>query len=136
MVALTDARVTPRRDAAVFARGVAATKKIFEGSLVCLNATGFATPGAVATTLKADGVALATVDNTGGADGAVTVEVLKGTFRFANSAAGDAIARADIGNNCFVVDDQTVAKTNGTNTRSTAGVIVDVDAQGVWVKIA
>lgn len=136
MVALTDARVTLRRDAETFSRGVAATKKIFEGSLVCLSATGFATPGAVATTLKADGVALTTVDNTSGADGAVSVEVRKGTYRFANSAADDAITRADIGNNCFVVDDQTVAKTNGTNTRSVAGLIVDVDAQGVWVKFA
>ena len=34
---------------------------------------------------------------------------------------------------CYVVDDETVAKTNGTNTRSRAGVVVDVDAQGVWV---
>ncbi len=136
MAALTDARVTLRRDAETFSRGVAATKKIFEGSLVCLNATGFATPGAVATTLKADGVALTTVDNTSGADGAVNVEVRKGTFRFANSAAGDLITRAEIGTTCYVVDDQTVAKTSGTNTRSAAGTVVDVDAQGVWVKIA
>ncbi|WP_072379776.1 hypothetical protein [Novosphingobium sp. NDB2Meth1] len=136
MAALTDARVTPRRDAETFLRGVAATKKIFEGSLVCLSATGFATPGAVATTLKADGIALTTVDNTSGADGAVSVEVRKGTFRFANSAAGDLITRAEIGTTCYVVDDQTVAKTNGTNTRSAAGIVVDVDAQGVWVKIA
>lgn len=136
MAALTDVRVTLRRDGTIFSRGVAATKKIFEGSLVCLNATGFATPGATATTLKADGVAETTVDNTGGADGAVSVEVRKGMFRFANSAAGDAITRAEIGTNCYVVDDQTVAKTNGTNTRSVAGTVVDVDAQGVWVRIA
>lgn len=136
MVALTDARVTLRRDADTSNRAVAATKKIFEGSLVCLSATGFATPGAVATTLKADGIALKTVDNTAGADGAVFVEVRKGTFRFANSAAGDLITRADIGTTCYVVDDQTVAKTTGGATRSVAGTVVDVDAQGVWVKIA
>lgn len=136
MAALTDVRITPSRDAVIFNRAVAATKKIFEGSLVCLNATGFATPGAVATTLKADGIALKTVDNTNGADGAVSVETVKGTFRFDNSAAGDAITRADIGGTAYIVDDQTVAKTNGTNTRSAAGTIVDVDANGVWVRIA
>lgn len=135
MAALTSERIAPRRENATFARKVAATKKLYEGALVCLSATGFATPGAVATTLKADGVALATVDNSAGADGDLTVEVRKGTFRFANSAAGDAIAQADIGNDCYVVDDQTVAKTSGTNTRSIAGKIVDVDAVGVWVRI-
>jgi hypothetical protein len=57
----------------------------------------------------------------------------EGTFQFANSAAGDLIATADIGTVCYIVDDQTVAKTNGTSTRSPAGVVVDVDAQGVWV---
>lgn len=136
MVALTDVRITPSRDGVIFNRPLAANAKIFEGSLVCLNATGFATRGATATTLKADGVAQKTVDNTGGADGAVSVETFKGVFRFANSAAGDLIARADIGNTAWIVDDQTVAKTNGTNTRSAAGTIVDVDAQGVWVRIA
>ena len=134
MVALTESRLTKKRENLVFARGVAATKKIFEGALVCLSATGFATPGAVATTLKADGRAKTTVDNTAGADGAVKVEVEKGTFQFANSAAGDAITIADIGNDCYVVDDQTVAKTNGGATRSIAGKIVDVDALGVWVR--
>lgn len=136
MAALTEGRTTAKRDAKTFGRGVAATKKIFAGALVCLNATGFATPGAVSTTLKADGIALETVDNTAGADGALTVATEKGCFRFANSAAGDLITRADIGSTAYIVDDQTVAKTNGTNTRSAAGTIMDVDAQGVWIKIA
>jgi hypothetical protein len=135
MVALTAPRSTPARDGESFSRPVKANAKIFAGALVCLDATGFAVPGAASTTLKADGRAQATVDNTGGVDGALRVEVRPGRFRFANSAAGDAIAAADIGNDCFVVDDQTVAKTNGGNTRSVAGKIVDVDAQGVWVRI-
>ena len=49
--------------------------------------------------------------------------------------AGDLIAQADVGADCYIVDDQTVAKTNGTNTRSVAGKIIAVDADGVWVKI-
>lgn len=136
MAALTEPRTTAKRDSKSFGRGVAATKKIYEGSLVCLSATGYATPGATATTLVADGLALETVDNTSGADGALTVQVEKGTFRFANSTAGDAITRAEIGDDCYIVDDQTVAKTNGGTTRSVAGKIMDVDALGVWVKIA
>ena len=34
----------------------------------------------------------------------------------------------------FVVDDETVAKTNGGGTRSPAGIIADADDQGVWVR--
>ena len=34
----------------------------------------------------------------------------------------------------YLVDNQTVAKTNGTNTRSAAGVVRGVDAEGVWVQ--
>ena len=52
---------------------------------------------------------------------------------FANSAAADAITLADIGADCYIVDDQTVAKTSATNTRSVAGKVFDVDAEGVWV---
>jgi hypothetical protein len=136
MAALTESRLTARRDGTTFHRGVAATKVIHSGALVCLSATGYATPGAVATTLVADGVAKSTVDNSGGGDGAATIEVEKGVFRFANSASTDAITIAEIGDNAYVVDDQTVAKTSGTNTRSIAGKIVDVDAQGVWVAIS
>lgn len=136
MAALTEGRTTKKRDAKSFGRQIAANVKIHEGSLVALSATGYATPGAVATTLVADGLALATVDNLGGAAGAKTVTVEKGTFQFANSAAGDLITIAEIGDDAYIVDDQTVAKTNGGATRSVAGKIMDVDAQGVWVKIA
>jgi len=129
-------RGTKVRENQTFSRKVAATVKIYQGALVCLSATGYATPGAVATTLVADGMALETVDNSAGAAGDKTVDVRKGTFQFKNSAAADAITIAEIGDDCYVVDDQTVAKTNGTNTRSVAGKIMDVDAQGVWVRIA
>lgn len=134
MVALTAARDTKQRSGAVFRRKVAAGVTIYQGSLACLNAAGFAVPGSTATTLKADGVAQATVVG-GAANGDVEIDVERGVYRFANSAAGDAITVADIGNDCFIVDDQTVAKTNGTNTRSVAGRIEDVDALGVWVRI-
>ena len=135
MVALTEGRVTKSRELRVVARPMAAGVKIFEGSLSALTAAGYATPGAVSATLKKPGRARATVDNTGGAAGAKTVEIEYGCFQFANSAAGDAITAADIGSDCYVVDDQTVAKTNGTDTRSKAGTVFDVDAQGVWVEI-
>ncbi len=135
MTALAADRNTPVRDGVLFSFPVAATTKIYAGAIVMLNAAGDATKGATATGQISAGRADELVDNTGAA-GAKTVKVRKGVFRWANSAAGDAITKAEIGDNCYIVDDQTVAKTDGTATRSVAGKIVDVDADGVWVLVA
>ena len=135
MAALSADRNTPIRTAEDFEFPVAAATLIYAGSLVCINASSLATKGAVATTLKTVGIATERADNSAGAAGAIRVKVRRGCFRFTNSAAADLIALADIGADCFIVDDQTVAKTNGGATRSIAGKIRDVDADGVWVQI-
>lgn len=133
---LTQDRDTPSRDGKTLSIPMAANAVIFAGALVVTNAAGNAAPGSVAPTLKGAGRASQFADNTGGSIGDKRAEVEVGTFRFKNSSAGDAITLADRGNDCYVVDDETVAKTNGTNTRSVAGKIFDVDAQGVWVKFS
>jgi len=135
MTALTRDRNTPRRDGVQFNDPLAAGVKIFAGSLYCLNASGYAVPGSTSTTLKARGRAEETVDNTSGAAGGGTLEGRRRRFQFANSTTTDEITRADIGNECYIADDQTVAKTSATDTRSVAGVIRDVDSGGVWVEI-
>ncbi|HCL4240795.1 hypothetical protein I5I81_01665 [Pseudomonas aeruginosa] len=132
---LTKDRNTQRRDGVQFNDPVAASTRIFAGSLMCLNAAGNAVPGSLSATLKARGVAQEQVDNRDGAAGDLRIESRRGVFQFANSASTDEITRADIGNECFIVDDQTVAKTSATNTRSVAGIIRDLDEAGVWVEI-
>lgn len=133
-MALTADRNTPVKDGELIPVPVATNVKIFAGSLVAANATGFATPGATATTLTYLGRAEEYVDNTGGADGAKTVMVRRGrAFKFANST-GDAVTQAELGKTCYIVDDETVSKTNaGGNTQSAAGKVVGVEADGVWV---
>lgn len=134
MAALTADRNTPRRTGDQLSLGIAANKKIYAGSLVARDASGYATPGATATTLIGMGRAAETVDNTGGAAAALQVSIDKGVFQFGN-AAGDPVTIADIGATCYITDDQTVSRTNaGGNTQSVAGTIFDVDARGVWVK--
>lgn len=132
---LTKERDTPQKLGELKTAPVAAGVKILAGALVALNATGFLVPGSASTTLKDAGRAEETVDNTGGSDGAVSATYRKGIFRFDNSTSTDAIARADIKADCYIVDDERVAKTNGTNTRSVAGKVFDVDAVGVWVDL-
>lgn len=134
MTALAADRMTPRRPGHQFSFPVEAASKIFAGSIVCINAAGNATKGATSTTLKTVGVAQEQADNTSGAAGAIQVPVERGTWRFSNSTAGDLITLANVGATCYVVDDQTVALTNGSGTRSAAGTVRDVDASGVWVE--
>lgn len=138
MAALTAARDTPKFQGGAYpdilAFPVATNVNIHQGSIVSL-ASGYARPGRTSTTDIVVGIAVKPVDNTGGADGAKTVEVFQAVARFGNSSAGDLIAQADVGAACYVVDDQTVAKTNGTNTRVAAGIILAVDTDGVWVRV-
>ncbi len=136
MTALTQERDTQRRQGANAAFGVAAASKILAGAIVAIsNVTGYAAKGSTATTLSVVGIARETVDNTAGAAGDLAVPVDRdGWFRVANSAAGDLIALKDVGKVCYLVDDQTVALTDGGATRSVAGRIRDVDAQGVWIE--
>jgi hypothetical protein len=131
---LTNERNTRLRIGDIRREPVAATVKIWSGSLVMRNAAGFLTRGAVASGCVGVGRAEATVDNTGAA-GAVTVEYRLGTFLFANSTAADLITIADIGRVCFIADDDRVARTDGTATRSRAGIVDAVEATGVWVRM-
>lgn len=132
---LTQDRNTPMKDAEEIPVPVAATTKIFAGSLIAANATGYAVPGSVATTLTALGRAEEYADNSAGAAGAKTVRVRRcKAFKFANHAA-DLVTQAEFGKTCYIVDDQTVAKTNGGATRSAAGKVLGVEADGVWVYI-
>lgn len=117
---------------------------VYDGALIVMSA-GYGKPGVAGLGLQAVGVArLPVASYTGGAtDGANFVgtnfnqiKVEQGVFRLNNSASGDLIAQANVGQICYVVDDQTVALTNGTGTRSPAGVIMEVDAGGVWVSLS
>lgn len=134
MVALTSERNTRTREGQMRYDAVAAAVKIFAGSIVMRNASGFLTKGATATGCFGVGRAEETVDNTAGAAGAVSLTYRAGQFAFAN-LAGDAITQADVGKVCYIVDDQTVARTSATNTRSPAGIVEGIEGTGaVWVR--
>ncbi len=111
--------------------------RIFAGGMVALNSEGNAIPAGLSAggSVRAMGVAQAEANNTAGADGALFAQVRRGAFPFANSTAGDAITIADVGATVFVVDDQTVAKTNGTSTRIAAGKCVGFDGAMVLVEV-
>ncbi|MFB0874576.1 MULTISPECIES: hypothetical protein [unclassified Sphingobium] len=132
MTAIATDRPTKRRAKGQPVRKMAAVK-VYAGTIVALNASGYLTNGVVATTLVDPCVAQETVDNSGGAAGDLSCRTEKGVWQFANSSSTDTIGITEIGKSCYIVDNQTVAKTDGGGTRSIAGKVYDVDAQGVWV---
>lgn len=139
MTAISRARPTKQMQGypfpAALSYGVAADEVLYQGTLVILK-DGYAYAGQAMTGGMAIGLAdpnQPDQDNTGGADGDLIANIVPGCFRWENSALTDAIAVADIGTLCYVVDNQTVAKTSGSSTRSAAGTVVAVDDAGVWV---
>lgn len=137
MAALAAMRATPRRRAEIIPVPLKANAKPYQGGMVQIDATGFGVAAGAVVANRTVGVCRSNIldsDNTGGADGAKTIEVERGVFQFANSAAGDLIALTEYGQPCYVVDDQTVAKTNNAGARPQAGIVRGVDAGGVWVE--
>jgi hypothetical protein len=137
MAALTEGRVTARKLLQrQTADKVKAATKIFGGSIVCGDANGWAVPGADTANFKTFGVAVETADNTavGAANGDVSVRCQRGVFKFDNGAGGNALAQADVGKTCFVVDDHTVGK--ATAQSIAAGILDSIDPDGgIWVAI-
>ena len=127
-------RVTPIRLGEVFSGPAAADAEIPAGGIVMRKADGHLTHGAVATGAIGVGRAEVAVDNFGGGDGALKVPYRPGVFIFENSTSTDEITLAEIGGLCWAVDHETVAKTDGSGTRSPAGVVVNVDDLGVCVR--
>lgn len=133
MTAASENRSTPELSPPNVRSGLlGASQTILQGTILMRNASGHIIKGATAT--GSFGVGRSEAAGSSTTAGVTAHPFKEGVFRFANSSAGDLIATADIGAVCYIVDDQTVAKTNGTSTRSPAGIIYDVDANGVWVK--
>jgi hypothetical protein len=119
-----------------------ANAKVFLGGMVALDSSGYGVAPSAALGLRVCGrfapehAATVSLDNTGGANGALVARVEQGVFRYGNSSSGDAIAQANLPCVVYAVDDQTVALTDGGGTRSPAGIAVAVDSIGVYVSMS
>ncbi|MBJ2150611.1 hypothetical protein [Paracoccus sp. IB05] len=133
MTAAVSDRNTPRREGDERVGLLAASQAVFLGTILMRNAAGNLLKGATAVGSVGVGVSIEAVTS-GASAGVQPIRYRPGIHRFMNSASTDLITRAEIGQPAYVVDDQTVAKTSATDTRSPAGVIEDVDALGVWIR--
>lgn len=135
MVALADKRNTASRGTQISRDrhdiDVAASAVIYQGALVGLSATGFLAPMSTALNLTAVGRAEESCDNSSGADGDIKCKARSGIHKWVNDG-GTPLTVADVGADCWAVDDQTVS---GDSTgRSKAGKVYEIDPDGgVWV---
>jgi len=116
---------------------VAASTTIYKGALIAVvsgGAAGYATNAATATTHIVLGVATATVVNSGAA-GAKSVPYEAGDFEFTNSASADLIDQGDTGATVYVVDNDVVALTDGSSSRSVAGLVVGMNGTKPIVRV-
>ncbi len=136
MAALTRSRSTLRMGVEsviqLLSVPVKAATVLQAGSLVVADA-GFAAPGRADKGLKALGRCELVVDNSAGAAGALSADVLRGTFKWDNDPA-DPLAEIDLFAICFITDDHTVCKTDGGGTKSQAGKVIQIDPDGIWVE--
>lgn len=151
MTALQTPRYTPQRMTGDFLTQipvpVKANATLYVGGIVCVDASGYAVPAAVSTTLRAVGV----LQTTGGlgipgpallggaVNGTVTAPVTSGAAFKVDNDPLDPISQADVMKSCYLTDNQTVCRTSGGSTKSVAGQVVGVDGPdddggaGVWV---
>lgn len=133
--ALTSNRDTKRRSGIEINVGVATNTRVFAGSMVAVNSSGFIVPASDASAIKVIGRAALERNNLVGAtdagdNGAFTVDIRIGIFAWGN--ASTVLTDEDIGRIVYVLDDNSVTNGPGSNA-VVAGKLVDVTSDGAWV---
>lgn len=134
MAASTADRNTERRSGEELYLPVAAATRIFAGIMAAINSGGYIVPAADTAGLRVIGRSEEQIDNSAGANGDLGIQLRRGVFLFDNSTT-NALDKDDIGKQCFVEDDHTVAETstNGVKAGRFLG-FKDGDETQCWVE--
>ena len=150
MAALSNSRNTPEMADGGRMRvlPVEANTNIYLGGIVALNAAGNAVPASATTTVAnaqrvvgraeyvKNGMPGQNAVNNPGAAGAISITARKGVFLYASDGS---VGAAQLGLNCFALDDNTVTaldRASGASVQqyAAAGQVVAIDPSGqVWV---
>lgn len=125
----------PRRKEGLLGTGKAyQSVTIYGGALVMFNATGYVVPGADTASQIFAGVANKQVDNSSGSSGDLDVEFYReGLFMVTLDTA---ITRANVGDQVYLVDDQTVDLVANVTNNIYCGVIAEyIDTTHAWIDI-
>lgn len=112
-MAVTANQITRRQDGARRSYPVAASTRIYEGTLVFINAAGYADDDTATGVNAFAGVAVAEVDNSSGSNGDLTVEVYTdGDFQLVSSG----LAQTDVGMPAYADDNYAVVNALGSTS--------------------
>jgi len=132
MANLTAPRADERQEGILNNEKVAAVK-VYKGSLVSYNSSGYVKPAGDTADEHFAGVAMESVDNSAGAAGAQEVRVWKEGIFGVDAASA---TQSWVGQDVFAVDDHTVAlAATTTNDVRVGKVVAVVSATNVRVKI-
>lgn len=124
-MALTANNQPARRTGDLTSIPAAAGSVVFAGSIVVqIGGVGSAGKAGTGTTI---GISRGYVDNSAGADGDLVIQCARGIYLL----KGTGFTLANLGADCYVLDDETVTLTETGNVL--AGKVFDVDDTGVWV---
>ena len=113
---------------------VAANEKIFGGALCCVNANGYALEGSDTANLIFQGIAMDQKDNSSGSNG--DLDVVLRRRGLVKAIMDTAITIANVGDNVFLVDDQTVDLTANVTHNIFCGIIAGyIDTTHAWIDI-
>ncbi len=132
-MALSNDRITQRKEPGRKSYPVAASTLIYAGALVALNTSGYAVPAADTVGFKVVGIAHLRADNSAGSNGDINVLVDAPILALFDATS---ITQAMVGQRMYVVDDHTFDDTKGTNGIS-AGILAEyVSTTSGWLFIA
>lgn len=116
---------------------VAASTKILQGSIVARNASGYLVPASDTANLVVLGIAEDEVDNTAGGNGDLVCPVARHrAFKLKNDGTAPmTIAHVGTAGAACVKDNDTVQTAAGATNDIPVGMVLAVDADGVWVFI-
>ena len=108
--------------------------KVFKNTMLIVDADGYAGKAAAAASTMFAGIALETIDNSGGSAGDLNVKVaINGRWLLTFS---DTLTIADVGSVAYATDDQTATITSAANKQLVGHVVEFVTASTAWVDIS
>lgn len=121
MANLTTDRKSIRKDGTLFNHPVAVSTVIYAGALTSINSSGYAVPAADSSAQTFAGKADTRSDNSAGANGSASVDGHRsGVFEFNSSG----MTQADLNQDAYVVDDNTVSRGIVAQPANVTGVVL------------
>lgn len=111
---------------------IAGSTRLYEGTLVFVNSSGYADDDTGSGVNKFAGIAASDYDNSGGADGALSCELLAdGVFLL----TGSGFSQADVGKQAFATDNYTIAVADSASAVRIGVVVGYESATKLWVRL-